>query len=196
MVMVNDFSRYTQVSFFREKSEAFDELKNLCIKLQTGKELTIKRICSDHGGEFENRKFVNFYNECGIKHEGIFLGYSSRRKAYRVFNKRTSNMEEFINVISNDQSMTQTNKEEENPQSEPKPIENETSHDSGSESEGTNDEDVRRPKEKRLIKGHSSKDIIGDSDKGVKTRRQLENLISHVCFTSKVERRKVKKSSK
>ncbi len=44
MVMVDDFSRYTWVSFLREKSEAFDEFKNLCIRLQTEKELTIKRI--------------------------------------------------------------------------------------------------------------------------------------------------------
>ncbi len=69
MVMVDDFSRYTWVSFLREKSKAFDEFKNLCIRLQTEKELTIKRIRSDHGGEFENSKFANFCNECGIKHE-------------------------------------------------------------------------------------------------------------------------------
>ena len=47
MVMVDDFSRYTWVSFFREKFEAFDEFKNLCITLQTKKELTIKRIHID-----------------------------------------------------------------------------------------------------------------------------------------------------
>lgn len=42
------------------------------------------------------------------------------------------------------------------------------------------------------MKEHSSKDIIGDLDIGVKTKRQLKNLISHVCFTSKVEPKKVK----
>ncbi len=55
--------------------------------------------------------------------EGIFLGYSTRSKAYRVFNKRTSSMEESINVIINDQPKTQANKEEEglvDPQEEPK----------------------------------------------------------------------------
>ena len=30
--------------------------------------------------------------------EGIFLGYSSRSKAYRVFNKRTSSIEESLHV--------------------------------------------------------------------------------------------------
>lgn len=50
------------------------------------------------------------------------------------------------------------------------------------------------PKEKRITKGHSSKDIIEDLDKGVKTRRQLENIISHICFTSKIKPKKVKEA--
>ncbi len=69
MVMVDDFSRYTWILFLREKSDAFEEFKNICIRLQMEKELSIKRICSDHGGKFENKKFANLYNECGIKHE-------------------------------------------------------------------------------------------------------------------------------
>ena len=31
--------------------------------------------------------------------EGIFLGYSSSSKAYRVFNKRTSKVVEIVNVV-------------------------------------------------------------------------------------------------
>lgn len=126
--------------------------------------------------------------------EGIFLGYSTRSKAYRVFNKRTSSMKESINVIINDQSKTQVNKEEgelPDPQEEPKDV---PSHDSGNESEETNDDDVSHLKEKRLVKGHSSKDIIGDPKEGVKTRKQIENTISHICFTSKIEPRKVKEA--
>lgn len=106
-------------------------------------------------------------------------------------------MEESINVIIDDQLRTQTNKEEkneENYQNEPKPLENEASHDSGSESKGIDNDGVKCPKERRLIKGHSSKDIIEDPDKGVKTRRQLENLISHMCFTSTVGPRKVREA--
>ena len=34
--------------------------------------------------------------------EGIFLRYSTRSKAYRVYNKITSSIEESINVIIND----------------------------------------------------------------------------------------------
>lgn len=53
---------------------------------------------------------------------------------------------------------------------------------------------MKHSKEKRLIKGHPSKDIIGNPNKCVKTRKQLENLISNVCFTSTVEPRKVKEA--
>lgn len=104
-------------------------------------------------------------------------------------------MEESINVIIDDQLRTKTNKEEEseeNSQNELKSLENEASHDSGSESEGIDNDEVKYPKEIRLIKGYSLKDIIGDPNKGVKTRRQLENFIIHVCLTTTVETRKVK----
>jgi len=71
-VCVDDFSRFTWVSFLREKSETFDTFKNLCIKLTNEREVrgeTIKRIRSDHGREFENACFANFCNSYGISHE-------------------------------------------------------------------------------------------------------------------------------
>lgn len=98
-------------------------------------------------------------------------------------------MKKSINVIINDQPKTQANKKEEglpDPQEEPVP-----SHDSESESEEIKDDDARHLKEKRPVKGHSSKEIIGDPKEGVKTRKQIENIISHICFTSKIEPRKV-----
>ena len=33
-VYMDDFSRFTWVSFIREKSDTFDSLRNLCIKLK------------------------------------------------------------------------------------------------------------------------------------------------------------------
>lgn len=44
MVVVNDFSRYTWVSFLRGKSEAFNEFLNIYKWIQVEKDLTIKRI--------------------------------------------------------------------------------------------------------------------------------------------------------
>jgi hypothetical protein len=59
-VVVDDFSRYTWISFIREKSETFDVFKELCQKIQREKETTVVRIRSDHGKEFENSKFSEF----------------------------------------------------------------------------------------------------------------------------------------
>ena len=38
--------------------------------------------------------------------EGIFLGYSHRRSAYKVFNKRTKKVEESVHVEFNESSLT------------------------------------------------------------------------------------------
>ncbi|KAK2456975.1 putative mitochondrial protein [Trifolium repens] len=69
LVVVDDFSRYTWVNFIREKSDAFDVFKELCIQIQREKGSNVVRIRSDHGREFENSKFDDFYAAEGIKHE-------------------------------------------------------------------------------------------------------------------------------
>ncbi|KAK2419944.1 putative mitochondrial protein [Trifolium repens] len=69
LVVVDDFSRYTWVNFIREKSDAFDVFKELCIQIQREKGSNVIRIRSDHGREFENSKFDDFCAAEGIKHE-------------------------------------------------------------------------------------------------------------------------------
>ncbi|WJX27717.1 hypothetical protein P8452_16504 [Trifolium repens] len=69
LVVVDDYSRYTWVNFIREKSDAFDVFKELCIQLQREKGSNVVRIRSDHGREFENSKFNEFCSTEGIKHE-------------------------------------------------------------------------------------------------------------------------------
>ena len=71
-VCVDDFSRFTWVSFIREKSDTFDSFKDLCLKLKNEKNSNIGRIVrirSDHGKEFENSIFSDFCNMYGISHE-------------------------------------------------------------------------------------------------------------------------------
>lgn len=69
LVVVDDFSRYTWVAFLRENSEALDKFMILCKRMQNKNDITIKRIKSDHGGEFENHKFSYWCNKMWIKHE-------------------------------------------------------------------------------------------------------------------------------
>ncbi|KAK2397509.1 bromodomain-containing protein [Trifolium repens] len=69
LVVVDDYSRYTWVNFIREKSDAFEVFKELCIQIQREKGSNVVRIRSDHGREFENSKFDEFCAAEGIKHE-------------------------------------------------------------------------------------------------------------------------------
>lgn len=69
IVIVDDFLRYSWISFLREKSKAFKEFLNICKWIQVEKDLIIKRIYSDHGREFENKKFSSWCEEFGVKHK-------------------------------------------------------------------------------------------------------------------------------
>jgi len=60
LVVVDDYSRYTWVSFLREKSETLYEFSKLCKELQTLKNLPIVSVRSDHGKEFDQLKFDLF----------------------------------------------------------------------------------------------------------------------------------------
>ncbi|KAI5339060.1 hypothetical protein L3X38_018332 [Prunus dulcis] len=72
IVMVDDFSWFTWVSFLREKSKTFLRFKFVCHLLQKEKmtsHLPLVRIRTDHGSEFENSQFLKFCEEMGSKHE-------------------------------------------------------------------------------------------------------------------------------
>ena len=69
MVIVDDFSRYTWVEFLRGKLEACGKMEVLCKRLQNEKGVSIVKIRSDHGKEFENARFDSFCKKNGIKKE-------------------------------------------------------------------------------------------------------------------------------
>ena len=50
-----------------------------------------------------------------------------------------------------------------------------------------NDQVVENSPHPRLRNLHYQEDIIGDLNEGVRTRRQLANQISYVCYTSQIE---------
>ena len=62
-VIVDDFSRYTWTIFMKNKSDTFEHFKTFVKRIQNTKDLKIKNIRSDHGGEFENDLFTNFCNK-------------------------------------------------------------------------------------------------------------------------------------
>lgn len=120
----------------------------------------------------------------------FFFGYSTTSKAYRVFNKRTLNLEESIHVTFEECS-TSTNEVEnddvDNDLLELKNMslnENEISDKFNNE---TNEDDLRLdfplshthsdlPKKLKYANSHPQELILGDPSKGVSTRNALKNV--------------------
>jgi len=67
-VVVDDFSRITWVMFLSSKDKTFQNFVKLAKRVQRELDDKIVSIRSDHGGEFENRSFMEFCEENGIHH--------------------------------------------------------------------------------------------------------------------------------
>jgi len=68
LVMVDDYSRFTWTLFLASKDESFD--KFLVFLKKTEKRVGHSLVClrSDHGKEFENSSFINYWSEYGVDH--------------------------------------------------------------------------------------------------------------------------------
>jgi hypothetical protein len=132
--------------------------------------------------------------------EGIFIGYALNSRAYRVFNKKTLSVMESSNVVFDDERLKSSNHEEEVIFSNDSPLEkvdvtpivgtsnvvdNDTQH---SDRVPNLDSNEPAPWVRRL---HNKDDVIGDVNEGVRTRRQIANLISFTCYTSQIEPKKI-----
>ena len=74
LVLVNDYSRFSQIFFIVHKNEAFDKFLLFFRRVQIAHRAKVVAIQTDHGGEFENNSFDEFYDKQGMKHQ-----YSSPR---------------------------------------------------------------------------------------------------------------------
>ena len=74
MLVIDDYSRLTWVSFMKEKFEALEKFKTFkaLTENQTGKRL--KAVRSDRGGELWSGDFKEFCDKHGIKREYTTLG--------------------------------------------------------------------------------------------------------------------------
>ncbi|WVZ70159.1 hypothetical protein U9M48_018847 [Paspalum notatum var. saurae] len=152
-VIVDDFSRYTWVYFFEDKTKVAHVFSKFAKRAQNEFNTSIMKIRSDNRREFDNTNIEEYCDEVGIKHEfsatytpqqngvvkrknrtlitlarsmldeygtnekfwaeaintacyasnrrcdiGFLLGYSSKSKAYRVFNNATGVVEETYDV--------------------------------------------------------------------------------------------------
>jgi len=61
LVIDDDYSRFTWKFFLTLKSEAFKAFKKFAKLVQNEKDLKIKILKSDHGGELQNESFAIFF---------------------------------------------------------------------------------------------------------------------------------------
>ena len=97
-MVVDDFSRYSFVSFLREKSKTIEHLKVPCTRIQVEKGNQIMRIRNDRGREFNNIEIYLFCESKGIKHE-----YSTPRTPQQngVVERKNCVLQEMARVMIN-----------------------------------------------------------------------------------------------
>jgi transposase InsO family protein len=69
IVIVNDYSRFTWVFFFQDKSETQEVLKKFLKRAKNEFDAKVKKIRSDNVTEFKNTQVKDFIDEEGIKLE-------------------------------------------------------------------------------------------------------------------------------
>jgi transposase InsO family protein len=68
-VIMEDFTRYTWVFFFVDKSDVFTTLKTFIKRVHNKFETTIKKVRSDNRSEFKNIGIDDLCDEFGIRHQ-------------------------------------------------------------------------------------------------------------------------------
>nr|GEV93462.1 hypothetical protein [Tanacetum cinerariifolium] len=69
LVVTDDFSKFTWTFFLRTKDETSSILRKFITKIENLKDLRVKIIRCDNGGEFRNKELNNFCSQKGIKRE-------------------------------------------------------------------------------------------------------------------------------
>jgi hypothetical protein len=67
MLLIDDYTRMTWVTFLKEKYEAFEKFKAFKALVENEIDLKIKCLRSDRGGEFTSYELDEFSENHGIK---------------------------------------------------------------------------------------------------------------------------------
>jgi hypothetical protein len=139
--------------------------------------------------------------------EGIFLGYSSNSKAYRVFNKRTMVVDESMHVVFYETNPFHIKN---NYDDEPISLDNKASSSNQVDSSEKVKDQVDEPQyeEKKLpptkneelpkswnvVHSHPKELIIDEVERGVSTRSKLKNICNNMAFLSQIEPKNINKA--
>jgi transposase InsO family protein len=105
MLIIDDYSRLTWVSFLKEKAEAFEKFKifKALTENQTGKRLKVVR--SDRGGEFMSSDFKEFCDKHGIKREYTIPGTPQQNG---VVERQNRTVQQMARSMMNEKNIGQT----------------------------------------------------------------------------------------
>jgi len=149
--------------------------------------------------------------------EGIFLGYSTNSRAYRVFNKRTETVMESINVVIDDEEVEGPSSREENqlysvdpsvtstdnikasPSVSPdEPPSSPTTSDTISSASEDEDTPANPPKQSWVKLNHPPQQLLGTDDEGCRLRNrviqptsEVANQVSYSCYLAQIEPKKI-----
>jgi hypothetical protein len=155
----------------------------------------------EHLGKFDTRS-----------DEGIFLGYATNSRAFRVYNTRTRTVMESINVIVDEKLVNEescsTNElldqvfeqDTGNPQDKPNSDDLEESvkddteiEENDQESDKGSEEGTLQPSS-RVKLHHPTSQVLGKVTEPMKTRKQLRDEVSYVCYVSSLEPKNIKEA--
>nr|GEZ07322.1 hypothetical protein [Tanacetum cinerariifolium] len=71
LVIMDDYSQFTWVKFFRSKDETPDVVIKFITQIQVGLNKTVRYIRTDNGTEFVNHTMTEYYERIGICHQKI-----------------------------------------------------------------------------------------------------------------------------
>ena len=126
--------------------------------------------------------------------EGIFLGYSSHGKSYRIFNKRTLVVEESVHVTFDEnprksQEIEHIDDDDDELVDKMKKVDiNENAVKSDQNEVISLDQTNQElPRDWKYMRSHPKDQIIGETLQGVRTRGSLRNELEYQAFISQFE---------
>ncbi|KAH0710848.1 hypothetical protein KY284_012275 [Solanum tuberosum] len=145
--------------------------------------------------------------------EGVFVGFSSTSKAYRVFNKRTLCVEESMHVIFDEYEKNDERREdheleelikrkqddqdakkkgvehtgEPGPSGSAQEVLSQNPEDDEAESDADVEEEITRNSEWKHQSSHPSGNLISPLDSGIQTRSRTRNLVAYSAFISSID---------